>query len=126
MTRTRTRTRTTRRGTAAGGVILATAAGLALVAASACQGPQAEPGTVAFTGVNVLPMSEPGVVEDRTVVVVDGVITEVGPASEVFVGAGATVIDGAGRYLMPGLAEMHAHVPPGDDPPRDTGRPAGV
>ena len=87
--------------------------------ASACAEPQAVPGTVAFTNVNVLPMSEPGTVEDQTVVVVDGVITEVGPAGEVRVGAGAEIIDGTNRYLMPGLAEMHAHVPPGDDPPRD-------
>jgi imidazolonepropionase-like amidohydrolase len=27
--------------------------------------------------------------------------------------AGATRIDGRGKFLMPGLAEMHAHVPPG-------------
>lgn len=25
-------------------------------------------------------------------------------------------IDGSGRWLIPGLAEMHAHVPPGDAP----------
>lgn len=90
-----------------------------LIAAAACAQPQAEPGTIAFVGVDVLPMSEPGVIEDQTVVVVDGEIREVGPAADVVVGAGATVIDGEGRYLMPGLAEMHAHVPPGDDPPRE-------
>jgi hypothetical protein len=28
--------------------------------------------------------------------------------------AGATRIDGRGKFLMPGLAEMHAHVPPGN------------
>lgn len=27
----------------------------------------------------------------------------------------ATIIDGRGKYLIPGLAEMHAHVPPVDD-----------
>lgn len=91
-----------------------------LVATGGCaETPQAEPGTIAFVGVDVLPMSSPGVQEDQTVVVVDGVITQVGPASEVVVGEGATIIDGDGRYLMPGLAEMHAHVPPGDNPPRD-------
>ncbi|MDX1495375.1 MAG: amidohydrolase family protein, partial [Longimicrobiales bacterium] len=97
------------------------AAGLATLAFAACSQaqPQAAPGTIAFVGVNVLPMSQPGVVEDQTVVVVGDVITEVGPSDQVVVGEGATVIDGEGRYLMPGLAEMHAHVPPGNDPPRD-------
>lgn len=93
---------------------------MVLAASSACASqPQAAPGTVAFVGVDILPMSAPGVQEDRTVVVVDGVITEVGPADDVVIGEGATIIDGEGRYLMPGLAEMHAHVPPGDDPSRE-------
>ena len=100
--------------------VLACASSLTLVASGACAAqPQAAPGTIAFVGVDVLPMSAPGVVEDQTVVVVDGVITEVGASADVVVGQGATVIDGDGRYLMPGLAEMHAHVPPGNDPPRD-------
>lgn len=88
--------------------------------AGACQPlPEAEPGTVAFVGVSVLPMDREGVVEGQTVVVVDGIITQMGAEEDVVVGTGATVIDGSGRFLMPGLAEMHAHVPPGSDPPRD-------
>jgi imidazolonepropionase-like amidohydrolase len=94
---------------------------LCLVAtAASCAEPQAAPGTVAFTNVAVLPMDRNSVLEDQTVVVVDGVITEVGPADEITVGAGATSIDGSGRFLMPGLSEMHAHVPPGADPPRES------
>ncbi len=81
--------------------------------------PDASPGTLAFTNVSVLPMDRETVLENHTVVVVDGVITEVGPSSDIVVGNGATVIDGTGQYLTPGLAEMHAHVPPGADPPRD-------
>ncbi|MBT3958479.1 MAG: amidohydrolase family protein [Gemmatimonadales bacterium] len=80
---------------------------------------QAAPGTIAFTHVNVLPMTAETVLADQTVVVVDGRITEVGAAGDVTLGRGATVIDGTDQYLMPGLAEMHAHVPPGDNPPRD-------
>ena len=80
---------------------------------------QAAPGTIAFTHVNVLPMTSETVLADQTVVVVDGRITEVGAAGDVTLGRGATVIDGTDQYLMPGLAEMHAHVPPGDNPPRD-------
>src|SRR5690606_21559994 len=96
-------------------------AALGMLALTACSGgpPPAEPGTIAFTNVTVLPMDREGVLENHTVVVVGETITEVGPADQIEVGEGATVIDGAGRYLMPGLAEMHAHVPPGDAPPRE-------
>src|SRR5690554_6033949 len=74
---------------------------------AACSGgpPPAAPGTVAFTNVTVLPMDREGVLEDHTVVVVGETITEVGPADEVAVGEGATIVDGTGRYLVPGLAE---------------------
>jgi len=67
--------------------------------------------TVAFVNVNVVPMDRDGVVPNQTVVVRDGRIVEVGPAARVRVSAGATVVDGAGKYLMPGLAEMHGHLP---------------
>lgn len=69
-------------------------------------------GSWAFTDVTVIPMDEDRVLPNQTVLVVDGVITEVGPSHSIEVPADATRIDGTGRYLMPGLAEMHAHVPP--------------
>lgn len=102
------------------------AAGL-LAAAAACADAQtdtrgdvgSDAPTIAITNVTLLPMDRPGTVAGQTVVVQDGAIIEVGPAGSVRVDASATVIDGSGRYLMPGLAEMHAHVPPGADPPRD-------
>lgn len=101
-----------RRAPAVGALVCVTLAG-------SCAPPAAAPGTIAFVDVSVLPMDREGVLEGQTVVVVDGVITEIGPADEIEVGSGATLIDGSGRYLMPGLAEMHAHVPPGANPPRD-------
>jgi imidazolonepropionase-like amidohydrolase len=79
----------------------------------------AQQGTFAFTNVTVIPMDREGVVAGQTVVVADGVITRMGDAAAIAVPAGATRIDGTGRYLMPGLAEMHAHVPPQPDPPRE-------
>ncbi len=92
----------------------------ALAALAGCEGDARPiPGLTAFTNVNVLPMATDTVLADQTVVVADGMIVEAGPSGDVEVPRGATVIDGSGRYLMPGLAEMHAHVPPGDDPPRE-------
>ena len=80
---------------------------------------QTPPGTTVFTNVTVLPMTAEDVLSGRTVVVMDGVITAVTSSGEAEVPGGATVIDGTGRFLMPGLAEMHAHVPPGANPPRE-------
>ena len=70
---------------------------------------------VAFVGVNVIPMDEERVLENQTVVVRGGRIETVGPADEVEVPNGAERIDGDGRYLIPGLAEMHGHIPPPSD-----------
>lgn len=47
--------------------------------------------------------------KDQTVVIVDGKITFVGPA-ESEVPTGARRIDATGRYLIPGLWDMHVHV----------------
>lgn len=70
---------------------------------------------VAFVNTNVLIMDRERVSEDYTVLVRGGVITEVAPAHRVQVPAGATVIDGRGMFLMPGLADMHVILPgPGD------------
>jgi imidazolonepropionase-like amidohydrolase len=68
-------------------------------------------GEYAITNVNVIPMDSERVLEDHTVVIRDGRIISVGPASAAQVPAGATRIDGTGRFLIPGLAEMHGHIP---------------
>lgn len=66
----------------------------------------------AFENVNVVPMDEERVVEGQTVLVINDRIASVGPASDVTIPGGVTRIDGSGKYLMPGLAEMHGHIPP--------------
>jgi imidazolonepropionase-like amidohydrolase len=71
---------------------------------------------IAFVGVNVVPMDSERVVENQTVLVENGHIAALGPAGDVEVPEGATRIDGAGKYLMPGLAEMHGHLPNPDLP----------
>ena len=72
-----------------------------------------------FRNVNVLSMEGETVLSDQTVVIMGNVIHEMGSSQEIQTVSGATVIDATDMYLMPGLAEMHAHVPPGDNPPRD-------
>ncbi len=71
---------------------------------------------VAFVNVNVVPMDSERVLADQTVLVRGDRIVQVGPASKVKVPAGAVRVDGRGKYLMPGLAEMHGHIPPPQAP----------
>ena len=71
---------------------------------------------VAFVNVNVVPMDSERVLADQTVLVRGEQIVEVGPAGKVKVPEGALRIDGRGKYLMPGLAEMHGHIPPPQAP----------
>lgn len=66
----------------------------------------------AFVGVTVIPMDTERTIPDQTVVVRDGRIVAMGPVASTAVPDGVTRIEGRGRFLMPGLAEMHAHVPP--------------
>lgn len=108
-----------RRGVpAAAAPVLATALTLAAPAPTPAQAPQAPPGSVvAFVGVHVIPMDRERVLEDRTVIVRDGRIAEIGAADRVAVPEGATRIDARGKYLVPGIAEMHGHLPGPSAPP---------
>src|SRR5947209_15962089 len=50
---------------------------------------------------------------NRAVLIVDGKVAAVGPAGSIKTPAGATLIDGTGKTLLPGLWDSHQHV--GDD-----------
>jgi hypothetical protein len=65
---------------------------------------------VAFTDVTVIPMDFDRVLAHYTVVVEGRKITQVAPTVAVKLPAGAAVIDGRGKFLIPGLADMHMHV----------------
>lgn len=72
-------------------------------------------GTTAFTNVTVIPMTGTDVIlKNHTVTINGGIISAVRPTSQNDLNEGAfdLVIDGTGKYLMPGLAEMHGHIPP--------------
>src|ERR1700752_4547355 len=66
--------------------------------------------TVAFTNVNVIPMDRERVLANQTVVIKNGVIAEIGDAKKVKLPKDAVRIDGTGKYLVPGLVDMHTHL----------------
>jgi imidazolonepropionase-like amidohydrolase len=106
------------RGTNAEGGTVSTmkaalAIGVVLSVALALRGSAAQSeAPLAFTNVSVVPMDSPRVLADHTVIVANGRITVVGPAATTLVPEGAVTIDGRNKHLMPGLAELHGHIPP--------------
>jgi imidazolonepropionase-like amidohydrolase len=80
------------------------------------------PGVFAITDVTVIPMTGDTTLREATVVVRDGRITEVGAARSVKVPSGARRVDGSGKYLIPGLADMHAHLYSDGDAPDSVGK----
>ena len=65
---------------------------------------------VAFINVNVVPMDAERVLKGQTLIVRGDRITDIGPAEQVKVPAGALRVDGVGKYLIPGLVDMHVHL----------------
>jgi imidazolonepropionase-like amidohydrolase len=70
-------------------------------------------GRVAFVGGTAITMGPGGVISDATILVEGNRIIEVGPAAEVQIPADATRVDASGKFLMPGIVDVHAHVPTG-------------
>lgn len=70
-------------------------------------------GVVAFVDVTLVPMDSERILPRQTVIVRGDRIEEIGPVDRVNVPEGVERIDGRGKFLMPGLAEMHGHFPPG-------------
>ena len=79
--------------------------------------------SIAIVDVNVVPMDQERVIQSQTVLIDNGRITSIGPASTTQVPAGSLRIDARGKYLLPGLIDMHVHIRSGD---LDKYLPAGV
>src|SRR5262249_10172312 len=76
---------------------------LSLAATAAAQPPPLPHATV-IDGTAAAPQS------DVTIVMENGRIREMGPASKVSPPAGATVLDLTGKFIVPGIINAHGHV----------------
>lgn len=72
-------------------------------------------GTIALAGATVITMKGDEVLADATIIVEGNRITAVGPSSTTPVPAGATRIDARGKYIIPGLIDVHAHIGTGSN-----------
>jgi imidazolonepropionase-like amidohydrolase len=67
-------------------------------------------GVLAIRNVTVIPGTGAETIAKATVVIHDERIAAIGPAAETVVPSGARVIEGIGKFLLPGFIEMHAHL----------------
>jgi imidazolonepropionase-like amidohydrolase len=86
-------------------------AAVALATSAALPARAQGPPVTAFVGVSVVPMDTERVLPHQTVLVAGGRITALGPDGKVRVPPRATRVDGRGKFLIPDLADMHAHSP---------------
>jgi imidazolonepropionase-like amidohydrolase len=64
---------------------------------------------IAFVDVNLIPMDKEQVLRNRTVIVRHDKVAEIAETDKLVVPKDAVRIDGRGKFLMPGLADMHTH-----------------
>lgn len=77
---------------------------------------RADPAATAFINVNVVTMMDEHIISGQTVIVEAGLITQLGPVDSTPLPEDSVIVDGTDRYLLPGLAEMHGHIPPASSP----------
>jgi imidazolonepropionase-like amidohydrolase len=102
---------TTTRAAHRGVLLLALSGPLASAA-----GQDTPPAPLVIANVNVLPMDRERILTAQTVVVERGTITAVGGVGTVRIPDGARTIDGAGKYVLPGLADLHVHLASNPEP----------
>jgi imidazolonepropionase-like amidohydrolase len=88
---------------------------LCAAALAAQELPDSRKQEIVFRNVQVIPMDRETVLPNQIVIVKDGKISLIGDARMVKYSKDALVIDANGKYLLPGLTEMHAHIPPVDN-----------
>jgi imidazolonepropionase-like amidohydrolase len=82
--------------------------------AAATTTPAAQPPPLAFTHVTVIDVTGAPPLSDMTVVVADKHIVALGKSGDLNPPPGAKVVEAKGKYLIPGLWDMHVHTAFGD------------
>ena len=71
--------------------------------------PGSHSSTLAIVGATLIDGTGGAPVADSAIVIEDGRIVAVGPRSKVKIPKNANVVDAKGKFLLPGLWDMHAH-----------------
>ena len=84
-----------------------------LLLATAALATQVQAQSMVIKGANILDVTNGELLKNHVVVVDDGRIAKVGPASSTSLPKGVEVVDLQGHTLMPGLIDMHVHLTSG-------------
>jgi hypothetical protein len=86
---------------------------LFIVAACAQRPERLSPGvvTLALTNVNVVDVARGRVIPEQTIIIAGSRIRAIGSSAKITPPPGARIIDGTNRYVIPGLWDMHVHIP---------------
>lgn len=71
---------------------------------------QPQPQSLVFTHATVLDMTGASAKSDITVVIAGGRITAIGKSNRIRLPKNAQIVDATGKYLIPGLWDMHVHI----------------
>jgi len=74
---------------------------------------KADSSALAITHVTVIDATGAPAQPDQTVVIKDGRIVALGKSADTLVPAGSETMDGTGKFLIPCLCDMHAHIAAG-------------
>ena len=86
---------------------------IALLALAGITADMQTPDIRVITGATLINPTPAAPVSNAVIVITGSRITQVGTAASVKPPAGAQVIDAAGKFVIPGLADMHNHLEDG-------------
>ena len=67
-------------------------------------------GNMIITNINIIPMDLEQMIYDTNVIIDNGMISKIGPDLVIDPSSYAKAIDGTGKFLIPGLYDMHVHI----------------
>src|SRR5688572_17779329 len=83
---------------------------LPLLSIAACQRTEPKTDALALTGFSLIDGTGRAAAPNSAMTIEEGRIRWVGPAADLEVPAGATTVDLAGKYVMPGIINLHGHL----------------
>jgi hypothetical protein len=87
---------------------------ITVVVLISCSAPQAP--SIAIAHVTIIDATGAPPQPDSTIVILDSRISAVGPTSSLHIPRGTKTIDASGKFLIPGLADMHLHLTGAGEP----------
>src|SRR5262245_52501439 len=82
---------------------------IALFTPIRAQEPYRKASTIAITHVNIVDTNGGRTRSEMTVTLREGKIADIGKSSKILIPADSIVVNGKGKFLIPGLSDMHIH-----------------